>query len=151
MQAVTWRFSAAPRCQLITSGQCWKLLTLVDTIVNTLKNICRYVSLNIFLEKETGLLGYHGASQSAKKTRWHEIIVTLFLVFRNFFIQRGLSRYFQETRRILLAWEFRGTLGAGAIIWLDTYIERLTSSPTKIWENRDWGFDIEYCNFFHKN
>ena len=39
-------------------------------IVNTLKNICRYVSLNISLEKKkTGLLGYHGASQSAKKTR----------------------------------------------------------------------------------
>ena len=87
-------------------------------------------------------------SQSAKKTRWHEIIVKLFLVFRNFFIQRGLSRYFQETWHILLAWEFRGTLGAGAIIWLDTYIERLTSSLTKICENRDWGFDIEYCHFF---
>lgn len=37
-------------------------------IVNTLKNICRYVSLNFSLEKKTGLLGYHGASQSAKKT-----------------------------------------------------------------------------------
>ena len=51
-----------------TSGQCWKLLTLVDMIVNTLKNICRYVSLNFSLEKKTGLLGYHGVSQSAKKT-----------------------------------------------------------------------------------
>ena len=28
-------------------------------IVNTLKNICRYVSLNFSLEKKTGLLGYH--------------------------------------------------------------------------------------------
>ena len=34
-------------------------------IVNTLKNICRYVSLNFTLEKKTGLLGYHGASQTS--------------------------------------------------------------------------------------
>lgn len=129
MQAVTWRFSAAPRCQLITFRQCWKLLTLVDMIVNTLKNICRYVSLNFSLEKKKQvclvIISFlNCVSQSAKKTRWHEIIVKLFLVFRNFFIQRGLSRYFQETWHILLAWELRGTLGAGAIIWLDKYIER---------------------------
>lgn len=88
------------------------------------------------------------ASQSAKKTRWHEIIVTLFLVFRNFFIQRGLSRYFQETRHILLAWEFRGTLGAGAIIWLDTYIERFNELSNEDLGKSRLGFRHRILSFF---
>lgn len=107
-------------------------------IVNTLKNICRYVSLNISLEKKNRFAWLSWCQSICEKNA-----VTL----NNCDVIPGIPELLYPAT-YSSGVRISGNSRCWCYYLIGHVYRKINELSNEDWENRDWGFDFEYCHFF---